>query len=193
MREAVDQLIELIRFAGVVVAFVGVVVTVARAAIASLATGRSRRITEAGLDLARIVLVAIDLMLVSAILEVAINVNEVTFTRLAVVAGLRVGLTLLLAFEDAFRADTADGGTAAGAGRSGRSWPGMPRRRDPRTAGRGRLLPAERPAENVWPDRARLGGTGTAPRVSLTGPTTGRPRRIEPCLHVARTPVGKVA
>lgn len=155
MREAVDQLIELIRFAGVVVAFVGVVVTVVRAAIASLAAGRSRRITDAGLDLARIVLVAIDLMLVSAILEVAMVANEVTFTRLAVVAGLRIGLTLLLAFEDAFRADTADGG--GGAARTGRSWPGMPRRRDPRTANQNPLLPAERPAENVWPDRARLG------------------------------------
>ena len=157
MREAVDQLIELIRFAGVVVAFVGVVVTVVRAAIGSLVAGPSRRITEAGLDLARIVLVAIDLMLVSAILEVAIHANEVTFTRLAVVAGLRVGLTLLLAFEDAFRADTAEVGAGAVAGRSGRSWPGVPRRRDPRTAGGGGVLPAERPAENVWPDRARLG------------------------------------
>jgi hypothetical protein len=162
MREAVDQLIELIRFAGVLVAFVGVVVTVVRAAIGSLASGRSRRITEAGLDLARIVLVAIDLMLVSAILEVAINANEVTFTRLAVVAGLRVGLTLLLAFEDAFRADTAENGSgASGPARAARSWPGMPRRRNPRTAGQARLAPAERtterPAENLWPDRARLG------------------------------------
>jgi hypothetical protein len=165
MREAVDQLIELIRFAGVVVAFVGVVVTVVRAAIGSLAPGRGRKVTEAGLDLARIVLVAIDLMLVSAILEVAIAANEVTFTRLAVVAGLRVGLTLLLAFEDAFRADTD--ARPSGAGERLRSWPGMPARRDPRTAGRGRILPAqaerraesrtEQPAENVWPDRARLG------------------------------------
>jgi len=104
------------------------------------------------------VLVAIDLMLVSAILEVAIDANEVTFTRLAVVAGLRVGLTLLLAFEDAFRADTAEGAAGAGApARRGASWPGMPRRRDPRTAGQGRLAPAERPEESVWPDRARLG------------------------------------
>ena len=150
MRRAVDQLIELIRFAGVAVAFVGVVVTVVRAAVASLASGRSRRFTEVGLDLARIVLVAIDLMLVSAILDVAINANEVTFTRLATVAGLRIGLTLLLAFEDAYRADTA-----RDVGRGVRSWPGVPRRRDPRTSGR--LVPAERPVENVWPDRARLG------------------------------------
>jgi hypothetical protein len=151
MRRAVDQLIELIRFAGVAVAFVGVVVTVVRAALASLASGRSRRLTEVGLDLARIVLVAIDLMLVSAILEVAINANEVTFTRLATVAGLRIGLTLLLAFEDAFRSDTGRYATSG----SSRSWPGVPRRRDSRSSAR--LMPAERPAENVWPDRARLG------------------------------------
>ncbi|HYH52107.1 MAG TPA: hypothetical protein VEG38_21400 [Acidimicrobiia bacterium] len=157
MRGAVDQLIELIRFAGVIVAFVGVVVTVIRAAIGSLVTRRSRRVTEAGLDLARIVLVAIDLMLVSAILEVAINANEVTFTRLAVVAGLRIGLTLLLAFEDAFRADTAEGGDAGAPARAALSWPGVPRRRDRRTAGQGRLAPGERPGDNVWPDRARLG------------------------------------
>ncbi|MEW6472221.1 MAG: hypothetical protein AB1679_08115 [Actinomycetota bacterium] len=151
MRRAVDQLIELIRFAGVAVAFVGVVVTVVRAAMASLSPGRSRRLAEVGLDLARIVLVAIDLMLVSAILEVAINANEVTFTRLATVAGLRIGLTLLLAIEDAFRADTGRNATGAGS----RSWPGIPRRRDSRTSAR--LAPVERPAENVWPDRARLG------------------------------------
>lgn len=151
MRRAVDQLIELIRFAGVAVAFVGVVVTVVRAALATLSTGRSKRMTEVGLDLARIVLVAIDLMLVSAILEVAINANEVTFTRLATVAGLRIGLTLLLAFEDAYRADTARDVSRGPV----RSWPGVPRRRDSRSGAR--LMPAERPAENVWPDRARLG------------------------------------
>jgi hypothetical protein len=151
MRRAVDQLIELIRFAGVAVAFVGVVVTVVRAALASVAGDRRRRITEIGLDLARIVLVAIDLLLVSAILEVALAANEVTFTRLATVAGLRVGLTLLIAFEDAFRADTA----GHPAGRSGSWGTALGRRRDPRSGGR--LMPAERPAENVWPDRARLG------------------------------------
>jgi uncharacterized membrane protein len=151
MEQAVDRLIELIRFAGVAVAFVGVVVTVVRAAVASLSSGRSRRITDIGLDLARIVLVAIDLMLVSAILEVAIVANEATLTRLGTVAALRIGLTLLLAFEDAYRADTLD---TAAPGRS-RSWPGIPRRRDPRTAAR--LVPAERPAQNVWADRARLG------------------------------------
>jgi uncharacterized membrane protein len=150
MEQAVDRLIELIRFAGVAVAFVGVVVTVVRAALASLSSGRSRRITDIGLDLARIVLVAIDLMLVSAILEVAIVANEATLTRLGTVAALRIGLTLLLAFEDAYRADTA--GTPAP---RPRSWPGIPRRRDPRSAAR--LMPAERPAENVWADRARLG------------------------------------
>jgi hypothetical protein len=151
MRRAVDQLIELIRFAGVAVAFVGVVVTVVRAALASMSIERSKRLTEVGLYLARIVIVAIDLMLVSAILEVAINANEVTFTRLATMAGLRIGLTLLLAFEDAFRADTA--GDVGGG--SARSWPGVPRRRDPRSGGR--LMPSERPVENVWPARARLG------------------------------------
>lgn len=153
MGRAVDQLIELIRFAGVAVAFVGVVVTVVRSALATLAPGRSRRITEAGLDLARIVLVAIDLMLVAAILEVAITANEATFTRLATVAGLRIGLTLLLAFEDAYRSDTAGDAPRRGS----RSWPGIPRRRDARSTPR--LMPAERPSDNVWPDRARLGRT----------------------------------
>jgi uncharacterized membrane protein len=147
MARAVDQLIELIRFAGVAVAFVGVVVTVVRAALASLSSGRSRRITDIGLDLARIVLVAIDLMLVSAILEVAIVANEMTLTRLGTVAGLRIGLTLLLAFEDAYRADTARTPARGGT----HSSPGIPRRRD------ARLMPAERPPENVWADRARLG------------------------------------
>src|SRR5918999_6043991 len=120
MRRAVDQLIELIQFAGVAVAFVGVVVTVVRAAMASLAAGRKSRITDIGLDLARTVLVALDLLLVAAILAVAMAANEMTFTRLATVAGLRIGLTLLIAFEDAYRIDTADRDRP---GRGGRPWP----------------------------------------------------------------------
>jgi len=152
MRRAVDQVIELIQFAGVAVAFVGVVVTVLRTAVASLSVGRSRRMTDVGLDLARIVLIGIDLLLVAAILEVAISANEVTFRNLATVAGLRIGLTLLIAFEDAFRADTT--ATRADTARSwSKALSGRPR--DRRTTGR--LLPTERPAENVWADRARLG------------------------------------
>ena len=149
MRRAVDQLIELIHFAGVAVAFVGVVVTVVRAAVASLSGSRSRRISAIGLDLARTVLVGIDLLLVGAILEVAIAVDEVSFTRLATVAGLRIGLTLLIAFEDAFRADSAErvGGP--------RPWSrALGRARETRTPTR---VVAERPDENLWPDRARLG------------------------------------
>jgi hypothetical protein len=150
MRRAVDQLIELIQFAGVAVAFVGVVVTVVRAALASLAGGRGSRITDIGLDLARTVLVALDLLLVAAILEVAMAANEVTFTRLATVAGLRIGLTLLIAFEDTYRTDTAGrpGGLA-------RPWTkGLGQARDPRPRP---SVVSDRPAENVWPDRARLG------------------------------------
>jgi hypothetical protein len=151
MRRAVDQLIELIQFAGVAVAFVGVVVTVVRAALASLAAGRRTRITDIGLDLARTVLVALDLLLVGAILEVALAVNEVIFTRLATVAGLRVGLTLLIAFEEAYRTDTANR-----PGSAGRSWArGLGRARDPRP--NTSVVAADSPAENVWPDRARLG------------------------------------
>jgi uncharacterized membrane protein len=152
MRRAVDQLIELIQFAGVAVAFVGVVVTVVRAALASLAVGRRSRITDIGLDLARTVLVALDLLLVAAILEVAMAVNEVTLTRLATVAGLRVGLTLLIAFEDAYQTDTA--GRPRSAGRP--SWTrGLGRARDPRP--NPSVVAADRPGENVWADRARLG------------------------------------
>ena len=153
MRRAVDQIIELIQFAGVAVAFVGVVVTVVRAAMASIAGGRRTRINDIGLDLARIILVALDLMLVAAILAVAMVANEVTLTRLATIAGLRIGLTLLVSFEDAYRTDTADrlGGMVRG------GWPkALGRARDPRPGQR--VVAEERPvAENVWPDRARLG------------------------------------
>lgn len=151
MRRVVDQLIELIEFAGVAVAFVGVVVTVVRAALASLAGGRSTRITDIGLDLARIVLVALDLLLVGAILQVAMAVDEVTLTRLATVAGLRIGLTLLIAFEDAYRTDTAEG-----RGSASRHWAkGLGRARDARQTTA--VVEAEQRAENVWADRARLG------------------------------------
>ena len=156
MQRAVDQLIELIQFAGVAVAFVGVVVTVVRAALASLSGGRRDRITDIGLDLARTVLVALDLLLVAAILEVAMAANEVTFTRLATLAGLRIGLTLLIAFEDTYRTDMA--GRPGG---SARPWAkGLGRARDPRSPS---VVAADRPAESVWPDRARWVGTGAAP------------------------------
>ena len=152
MHRAVDQLIELIQFAGVAVAFVGVVVTVVRVALASLSAGRGSRITDVGLDLARIVLVALDLLLVAAILEVAMAANDATLTRLGTVAGLRIGLTLLLVFEDTYRTDTA--------GRPGSNrypaWPrGLGRARDPRS--NPSVVSSDRRAENVWPDRARLG------------------------------------
>jgi uncharacterized membrane protein len=153
MRRAVDQIIELIQFAGVAVAFVGVVVTVVRAGAASIAGGRRARINDIGLDLARIILVALDLMLVAAILAVAMVANELTFTRLATIAGLRIGLTLLVSFEDAYRTDTGDrfGGLVRG------GWPKrLGRARDVRSAPR--VVAGDRPvAENVWPDRARLG------------------------------------
>ncbi|MCA1846698.1 MAG: hypothetical protein LC792_26590 [Actinobacteria bacterium] len=155
MRDAVDQLIDLIQFAGVAVAFVGVVVTVVRAAVASLGGGRSRRVTDIGLDLARTVLVGIDLLLVAAILQVAITANEITFRNLATVAGLRIGVTLLIAFEDAFRADAV--GTRADTARSWSRALGRPRVR----RSRGPLLArSDAPVENVWPDRARLGREG---------------------------------
>ena len=149
MLRAIDSIIEFIQFAGVAVAFVGVVVAVVRAAMASVSSGRSQRVTAIGLDLARTVLVGIDLLLVAAILEVAIALDEVSFTRLATVAGLRIGLTLLIAFEDAFRADTAERPTGP------RSWSkALGRARETRTPSR---VVAERPAENLWPDRAQLG------------------------------------
>jgi len=146
MRHAVDQLIQLIQFAGVAVAFVGVVVTVIRAGMASLAAGRRNRITDIGLDLARIVLVGLDLLLVAAILQVAMLANQITVTQLATVAALRIGLTLLISFEDAYRTDTAGGGRRQGLDLRG-GWPnGLGRARDPRPV-----------PENVWADRARLG------------------------------------
>ena len=151
MHRAVDQLIEWIQFAGVAMAFVGVVVTVVRAALASLAGGRRTRITDVGLDLARTVLVALDLLLVAAILEVAMAANEVTFTRLATVAGLRIGLTMLIVFEDTYRTDTAERRNL-----TDRSWPkGLGRARD--TRAKPSVVGDDSPAENVWADRARLG------------------------------------
>lgn len=73
-------------------------------------------------------------------------------TRLATVAGLRVGLRLLIAFEDAYRIDASDH-RAAG---TGRPWPkGLGRARDTRSSPT--VVGADRPAENVWADRARLG------------------------------------
>ncbi len=162
MRRAVDQLIELIQFAGVAVAFVGVVVTVVRAAVTSLSGNRSR-ITDVGLDLARIVLLGIDLLLVSAILRVALSVDEVSFQRLATVAALRIGLTLLIAFEDAFRADAVKSSAREVWTRRALGYgPGPAAERRPATPAADRnpapaAAAAQRLTGNVWTDRARLG------------------------------------
>jgi len=183
MRQSAESLIELIEFAGVAVAFLGVVVAVVRAAMASLVGDRSRRMTTISLDLARTVLIGLDLLLVSAALDVAVTVTRPDFTRLATVAGLRIGLTLLVSFELAFRAGTGQDGGADLRARSAPPWEmalrrrlgagtfgaGSPRRR-PDTAARprNRARPAqprprtrpagaERPVENLWPERARLG------------------------------------
>ena len=96
-------------------------------------------------------LVALDLLLVGVILEVAVAVDEVTLTRLATVAGLRIGLTLLIAFEDAYRTDTA-----GSRGSISRPWAkGLGRARDVRQTTS--VVGADQRAENVWADRARLG------------------------------------
>jgi len=180
MRRSVDSLIELIQFAGVAVAFVGGVVTVVRVGLASLAGDRSRRMTTISLDLARTVLIGLDLLLVSAALEVAVSTGRPDFTRLATVVGLRVGLSLLIAFELAFRADTGEDPTRSRGDALSRVAPpwevalrrrlgGSPRRRpntEPPSRTRAhpaqahpavRPVRADGPGENLWPARARLG------------------------------------
>jgi uncharacterized membrane protein len=178
MGRYVDFLIELIRFAGVVVAAAAVCVAVVRAGLASLAGERSQRMTSISLDLARTFLIGLDLLLVAAALDAAIYVDRADFVRLATVAGLRIALTLLVSFELAFRADTAPG-TAAGAlerrRRAAPPWETAIRRRfrspstrradgHPSTSARprharpgARVVAADRAVDNVWVDRARLG------------------------------------
>jgi uncharacterized membrane protein len=177
MGRYVDFLIELIRFGGVVVAAGAVVVAVVRASAASLVGERSRLMTTISLDLARTVLIGLDLLIVAAALDAAIYVDRPDFLRLATVAGLRIGLTLLVSFELAFRADTAPG-TAAGMERRRRAVPPWEtairrqfrtpstRRADghPSSSARPRharavtrVVAADQPVDNVWADRARLG------------------------------------
>jgi uncharacterized membrane protein len=177
MGRDVDFLIELIRFAGVVVTAVAVAVAVVRAGLASLADERSRLMTAISLDLARTVLIGLDLLLVAAALDAAIYVDRADFVRLATVAGLRIALTFLVSFELAFRADTAPGATG-GVERRRRAAPpwetairrrlrspstsradghpsSRPRPRHARPAAR--VVSADRPVDDVWTDRARLG------------------------------------
>jgi len=117
MSRYVDFLIQLMQFAGVAVAAIAVLVAVVRTGLASLAGERSRQMTTISLDLARTVLIGLDLLLVSAALEAAIYAREPDFVRLGTVAGLRIALTLLVSFELAFRADGDPGRRASAAGR----------------------------------------------------------------------------
>ena len=178
MSRYVDFLIQLMQFAGVAVAAIAVLVAVVRTGLASLAGERSRQMTTISLDLARTVLIGLDLLLVSAALEAAIYAREPDFVRLGTVAGLRIALTLLVSFELAFRADT--GPTAIpGVERRRRAappWETALRRRfrspstrradghpsssraRPRPARAGtRVVAADRPVDSLWVDRARLG------------------------------------
>jgi uncharacterized membrane protein len=177
MARYVDFLIQLIRLAGVTVAAVAVLVAVLRAGLASLAGERSRMMTTISLDLARTVLIGLDLLLVAAALDAAIYVDQPDFVRLVTVAVLRIALTLLVSFELAFRTDTAPG-ALSGAERRRRAappWETAIRRRfrspstrradghpsstaRPRHARAGtRVVSADQPVENLWADRARLG------------------------------------
>ena len=183
MRRSVDSLIELIQFAGVAVAFVGVVVAVVRAALASLAKDRSRRMTTISLDLARTVLIGLDLLVVSAALEVAVSTGRPDFTRLATVVGLRVGLSLLIAFEVAFRADTGEDPTRSRGDALSRVAPpweaalrrrlrGAPRRRpnaEPASRTRAHPPQAHPPVQPARADRP----------VAADWPVGGRPARPE--------------
>ena len=180
MRRSAESLINLIEFAGVAVAFVGVAVAVVRAGVASLVGDRSRRMTTISLDLARTVLIGLDLLLVAAALDVAITVAHPDFTRLVTVGALRIGLTLLVSFELAFRADAGRERTGDLRARPAPPWERAirqalgdtprrrpdtpaarprPRHRDRPAQPRPRTRPAaaDRPDENLWPERARLG------------------------------------
>jgi uncharacterized membrane protein len=175
MRRAIDFLIELMQFCGVGVAFIGVVIAVVRMTLASLTGDGSKRVTTIRLDLARTVLTGIDLLLASATLQAAIVVREANFIRLAAVAGIRIALSLLISFEVAFQADTALEHAGDPRSRTAPPWGNAVRRHlrtaaarrpDARTKTRARprhLRPttrsaaAERQAQNIWADRARLG------------------------------------
>jgi uncharacterized membrane protein len=178
MRRAVDFIVQLTQFAGVAVAFAGVVVAVVRTAVASLAGDRSQRFSGIRLDLARTVLLGIDVLLASAVLEVAVTVQEVSYNRLATVAALRIILSVLIAVELRYQADINGADMPAGSTwRAVSPWTGSLRREAPAAPGRradahrrpatrvrprhrrldARLVSAEPPAENLWPDRARLG------------------------------------
>jgi uncharacterized membrane protein len=155
MRRAVDSIVQMIQFAGVVVAFAGVVVAVVRTGVASVAGDRGERIMSIRFDLARTVLLGIDLIFASAILEATLDPRQPNFQRLGTVAAIWFVLTVLVAFEESFRAAAGDrrpGATRATATPALKSAV----RRHFRPAGA--HPPGPRPSvENLWPARARLG------------------------------------
>jgi uncharacterized membrane protein len=155
MRRAVDSIVQMIQFAGVVVAFAGVVVAVVRTGVANVARDRGERVMSIRFDLARTVLLAIDLIFASAILAAAVDPRQPNFQTLGTVAAIWVVLTVLVAFEENFRA--AAGGRRLEAPRSTTA-PAVESavRRHFRSAGAHPPEPRPR-VENLWPARARLG------------------------------------
>jgi hypothetical protein len=88
---------------------------------------------------------------------VAVAVDEVSFTRLGTILGLRIGLTLLIAFEDAFRADTLKTSARDTWTRKALGWGPRPAAAERRPTAGPRPATSERLTGNVWTDRARLG------------------------------------
>jgi uncharacterized membrane protein len=177
MRRTIESIVEMIQFAGVAVAFAGVVVAVVRTGVASLAGDRGERVMTIRFDLARTVLLGIDLILASAILAAAVDPRKPNFQRLGTVAAIWVVLSVLVAFEESFRAASGDGRPATARSRTApaleaavrrhfrpagahppepRPWPKT--RARPRHAGGGAAPTDDQPpVENLWPARARLG------------------------------------
>jgi hypothetical protein len=127
-------------------------------------------------DLARTVLLGIDLILASAILEAAVDPRKPNFQRLGTVAAIWVVLSVLVAFEESFRAATGAGRPGAAPSRTAaleagvrrsfrpagahppepRPWPKTRARPRPAAAGTDRT--GDEPGvENLWAARARLG------------------------------------
>jgi len=158
VRSAIDLLARLSEFFAVALIATGIVVTFVRVLLMVRGSERRERFERLRAELGGAVIIGLDFLLAAAVLQTAIEPSGATAGRLAVVAAIRVGLSLLILGEV-----HAYGGA--------RPDPNELVPQTPESAAKPILSeePVREGVEDIWAARARLGGgvTGAQRRTAV--------------------------
>ena len=156
MRSAIDLLANLSEFFAVVLIATGIVVTFVRVLLMVRGSERRARFERLRAELGGAVIIGLDFLLAAAVLQTAVEPSGTTAGRLAVVAAIRVGLSLMILGEvRAYGVSRPDPNELVTHAPEGPAKPIL--QEDPGAV------------EDIWAARARLGGgvTGTQRRTAV--------------------------